>query len=287
VARVDGPSDRFSVEVFDVGGALILQFPAAVVPEECLPVTPSATPEIVAYVPFDGRAARWRLVDRGRIVHEATIAQQAPTLEDLTVRIDGTTLRARWRSSHPRPLTHNVAVSVDGGAVFPLGLDVDGTSLDAEIGHLPGGERCVVLVVATDGTRSAAATSEPFAIEGRRPFATITAPVEGDRVGAQEPFSLIGLVVDASGDALPDEGLRWHVDGRIVGEGSRLVGVPSLDAGTHEIRLSYEGVMTAESATVTIHADEPSPEVVSWRRDADEAERQAVELGIVPRAEPR
>lgn len=273
IAHPEEPTGPYEVELFDRDDELITRIKAAVLPEVCGPLEPVEAPEIVAYVPFDERASRLRLVDRDLVLYETTIAEEPPVVEIERVQVEETRLRANWQARHTRSLSYNVAFFVGRSRAFTLALDLPEPSIDLDIGPLPGGEACYLGVVATDGTRSSTAVSEPFAFDGSSPFATITSPLGGERFADGQPLSLIGLVIDASGDALPDEGLIWYVDREVVDRGTRLTGVAYLPPGHHEIRLEYEGnVDQTEAASVGIEVDPPTAEMIAWRRASEAAE---------------
>jgi hypothetical protein len=275
----DGP---FVAKLLDGSGRPLAQARMSTGEDGCGPWAPTQRLELTAYLPFDGTAADVVVVDTelGRELNRTPIHPAQPRVEIAEVDLAGTRLRARWTATHPLPLTYNVALFAGRSRAFTLAVDQGGTTVDIDIGHLPGGDESHVVVVATDGVRSSSAVSDPFRIDGAPARAVIISPAADARVAADEPFSLVGLVVDAAGEPVDDAELRWSVDGEVVAEGIRLTGVPGLPAGEHTVRLERAGdapTVPATASLVVLPADDATRE---WRRAADLAERIAVDRGL-------
>ena len=265
VASVLSLEGRYRIELLDDQGNLLLRAHAAETLNDTGPRNQLRVPEVVGYVPFDPRATRLRVVDSSTdddtALYEATIATAPPKVEVAKVTMTGTRLAATWASDHDRAVFYNVALFVTRGRSFTLGLGLTTSTLEVDVGHLPGGEECHVVVVATDGTRSSTAISAPFRLEGAPVRATIASPRDGARFGPYEPVSLVGSVHDAGGEPLDDEGLRWQVDGEPTGSGERIVGVAGLTPGAHGVELTH--VSGGTPALVTIYVEAATED--SWR----------------------
>src|SRR4030095_3674353 len=90
----------------------------------------------------------------------------------------------------------------------------------------PRAGRLAVLV--SDGTRSGMAVSRPFRVPDKQPVCSIAAPVSGEVLQADQPFSLIGRCRDIAGANLPETALRWLIDGEVAAEGTPLALAPAL-----------------------------------------------------------
>ncbi len=101
---------------------------------------------------------------------------------------------------------------------------------------LPQGRRLRLRIVATDGFRTASATSRPFAAPGARPRVTITSPGTGGVYARGARIELVGRAVLRAGGVVPGRRLRWLDGRRQLGRGARLA-TTRLARGRHVLTL--------------------------------------------------
>lgn len=194
-------------------------------------------------------------------LYRAELAPERPVVSSVQVdvRDDGTVV-ARWEASHDRGLRYRLLL-VDGQRrAIPITDHFDESEITVRADELPGGLGCRLAVVATDGLRSAAGRSEPFDLPERPPSVVIGSPVDGEVVLPDWPVTLSGQAFDLAGGELPEDGLRWFVDGADAGRGRLGVGGP-FEPGEHVVQLAYgDGV-----AEVTVSVPERTAEQEEWR----------------------
>lgn len=277
-----GDESPYEAQLLDTLGRPLARARMSAGVDGCGPWTPTGIRELAAYLPLTDEATEVVVLNTelDSELDRAAIHRAPPLLELVEVTLTGPRLRARWTAQHPRQVTFNVAFFVGRDRAFALAVDERSTSLEADIGHLPGGPECHVVVVATDGVRSATAISDPFAFAGAAARAVILAPAPEAQFTDGEPFSLVGHVVDAGGRSLDEHDLRWTIDGEVVAEGTRLAGALGLPAGRHvvELGLATDAPLIAASTTIMVGAADAA--TVEWRRAAELAERTAVERGL-------
>lgn len=108
--------------------------------------------------------------------------------------------------------------------------------------RLPGGRECRLIVIYSNGFRSATAATEPFELEPIGPVIRITSPEAGARIPEGTPVALEGVVEDPEQPSGPlsKERLAWSVDGNDAGTGP-LTSIDPLERGQYTIKLSYRG----------------------------------------------
>jgi hypothetical protein len=201
----------------------------------------------------DGTAAI-RFLRRGEVLHVHKVEASAPVLEispsALQCRAERVALT--WKGHHPEEdLTYIVRHSADGGKtwrVVAANLSEPACRLNAN--SLPGGERCVLEIVASSGVRTTVARTEPFAIsrKPRTAFILMPGPAGGSLPKGSE-------IVLQGGAHSPDFGLAgmeetcWtsSVDG-LLGCGFELV-ARDLSTGRHTLTLSAPNGMGGEATS--------------------------------------
>lgn len=277
-----GDESRYEALLLDTTGQPLARARMSAGHEACGSWTPTDRSELAAYLPLTDEATEVLVVDTelDSELDRAPIHRAPPLVEVDDVTLTETRLRVRWTAQHPRPVTFNVALFVARDRAFTLAVDERGTHVEADIGHLPGGPECHVVIVATDGVRSATAISDPFPFAGAAARAVILAPEPDTQFAEGEPFSVAGLVVDAGGRSVDEGDLRWTIDGEVIAEGTRLSGVDGLSAGEHVVQLGLatDAPLIAASASIAVLADDEA--TMEWRRASQLAERVAVERGL-------
>ncbi|MCU1431725.1 MAG: hypothetical protein JWP95_830 [Actinotalea sp.] len=236
---------------------------------------PGDTPvfRVVAYVGLHPRAVAVRVRRDERVLWEMRIPEQ-PRVE---VRLERAPVREGRRGrdavlvvDHSEPADESLAFltvvhrwSERRYSTVYLGPVREEIQIPQE--RLPGGRECRLLVTYSDGLRAATAATEPFGLEPIGATVTIVRPAEDEQATAGVPLVLEGSVVDREDPRGPldAERLVWTVDGEQVGTGP-VTSVDRLDAGRHEVTLTYRAEEEA-SATVRFRvSDADGPTADEW-----------------------
>ena len=203
-------------------------------------------------LPWFDEIAEIRFLRNREVLHVHPVEGSAPAVELSTseLRYSEKPVTLSWAGRHPdRNLTYVVRYSCDGGQtwrVVAAHLSRAECRLRQEL--LPGGQRCVVQVVASSGIRTAVTQSKPFTAPLTPRRATI---LSTDVTGA-------GRIVLRGGAFSPDFGLgspddvTWssNVDG-LLGHGLVLVGDRLVTEGLHAITLTAPDGMGGLATTTT------------------------------------
>lgn len=158
--------------------------------------------------------------------------------------------RISWRADEAAAL-FRVAYSHDGGTSWvPVCKPTTEPSAELDLDVLPGGERCVVSVLATNGVRSTTVHTEPFQVREKRCHAIIDEPAEG----AELPDGHVelrghGWWLESAEPELRELVWASNIDGEL-GHGSPLP--VQLSAGVHEVSLHAGVGERTGSASVTV-----------------------------------
>jgi hypothetical protein len=121
-------------------------------------------------------------------------------------------LHLRWKlakseeaRARKAPLTYYVRYSADGGQWYRPGVNITETSFDLDLREMPGGDRCVSQVIATNGYQTSYVETPPFSVPPKPPEILLATP-EGPLLFAQgfsrEDGPLVG------------EAIEWLTDGK-------------------------------------------------------------------------
>jgi hypothetical protein len=139
---------------------------------------------------------------------------------------------------------------------FPLASDISENNYTFDASGLPGGESCVVRVMASDGFNTAEIVTDPFFVLPK--VADVHIFVEETPYEAGSVILLRGMASDLEDGVIPDEGLLWtsDIDGEL-GSGSALPVLLSL--GTHLVSLyaqDSDGYLSLAQATIPVQSGE-------------------------------
>ena len=151
----------------------------------------------------DGAVSLDLLVD-GSVVDSQPISPTAPTVGAVEVETIGSarTHTVHWDVADPDPgaleaMTFTVLWSADGETWIPAAVDVTGTEVTIpDSAGLPGGDAVQVQVIANDGVRTGAATSEAFSAPDQAPRVAITPMVTEVAINGQPLTYEVGDVVE-------------------------------------------------------------------------------------------
>jgi len=241
--RKDG-DQGYALDLLDEEGRLLVSISPDVDFDRATtsPMEEMRSTRVIAYVPFHSRA-RQLVFHRGDIdIHREDISAEPPEVRLGTVRRrkDGS-VEFRWTARHKdkRPLTFNVVYLADNNRSFQLARGLTETRYTADLAPFPGSKEGRFAVLATDGTRSSFAVSDPIAVADKEPRVWINAPADGDVLPPDQPVTLRGLATDIAGAGLPEHHLRWWVDRKQVAHGQQLALAEGLTPGRHTVLLEY------------------------------------------------
>jgi hypothetical protein len=256
LASDDRESD-VTVELLDEGGEVLLRsgVPAGPVCADGVQVNFHL---IAGKVPLPPKSSTMRLLRDDIVLEEIELAREPPRLRFEWAAPDRPEGRhtLAWQADHPekRPLTFVVAYSHTGGKSWqPLSGPIEALELEVDFDRLPGGDRCLLQVRATDGRHTVTSESEPMRVPVKPCVAMILSPEENAELAAGEPVLLRGQGYYLEEDRPELEALRWSssLDGPL-GEGT-LVHLPGLSPGEHEIALEAgEGERVGRAATAVL-----------------------------------
>jgi hypothetical protein len=150
-------------ELFDDGGRLLLRHPLRLQPM-CGDGQPLSSLVVRGWVPFPAATRLIRFSHEGLPMEEIRVSEGAPEIR-LTWRPPPEPAgpeRITWEASHPeaRPLQFLARYThTDGQRWLRLGWRTDARMAEVDFGQLPGGDRCRLAIVATDGVNTTTAES--------------------------------------------------------------------------------------------------------------------------------
>lgn len=194
------------------------------------------------WVPFHPDTRALRILHRGRVVHEQRRSPEPPRVEigEAPEGLAEGRVRIAWRAAPggAAPLQFFLRYSADGGRRWQrIGWRTEAHEAVVDVDDLPGGEECLVAVVATDGIDTTVAESRPFAVAPKPCQAIVIAPVDGSEVADGVAVELMGHGWWLEEARAEREALEWtsSLDGPL-GRGPRLE--VRLSAGEHRITLA-------------------------------------------------
>lgn len=254
-ARED-PSSPLIAEMYDKQEKLLLRYRLSATPY-CTEGQIYPVLAVRGKIPFPTATRTVRFYRDGVLIHEINVSEAGPDIRltwepPQSVRGKQT---ISWIGEHPesQPLqyflryTHN-----DGKTWVRVGLRTDETKQQVDFDELPGGDRCRVGVVATDGVNTVIAESKSFSVPIKSCEAIILAPEDGATFAPDEMVLLRGQGFYLEENRAETEALVWtsSKDGEL-GRGMT-VQIPRLSPGTHRITLTASTGERAGEATVSI-----------------------------------
>jgi len=167
----------------------------------------------------------------------------------------------RWAAANPaeKTLHYIVRYSADRGDSWRvIQPRTTKSELVVDFDRLPGGQYCLLQVLATEGIRTGSATSQPFSVPKRPREVVIASPGGGTHVHTGESTFLTAEVFSPSFGSAPPHAITWtsDVQGQ-VGAGRRL-DTRVLKPGRHVIRVAApDGCDGTCSATTVVNVAEP------------------------------
>ena len=148
---------------------------------------------------------------------------------------------------------------------------------------LKGSSRARLRVIASDGTRSAAAESAVFSVASNPPRVLVRSPAVGAIYGGARTITLEASAHDTEDGALDESAITWSssIDGTVATGGRAVIATSGLTAGTHVLTATATASdnMTA-SASVTITVKTTSEPPVAADDTTHAAPRGAIAIDV-------
>jgi len=208
-------------------------------------------------MPFPDETSRVVISDGENILAEVPRSENAPSVSvpQLNKSSNGL-LEVSWsaRDLDGDELRYSVLYSNDGGETWIcMAIELNETKYRIDPSQLPGGNQCLVKIIATDGFNTGYNESEFFTVANKAPSAFIRSPKKDEVFQFGEEIVFKGIAYDPEGqDGLIAE---WssNLDG-ILGYGETLQ-VANLSEGTHEITFTVmdsNGNIAEDKMTLTV-----------------------------------
>lgn len=244
-------------ELYDAEDRLLGRFPLRL-QETCTFGGVGVNLAVRGFIPFNPNTAVMRFTYHGRRIHEIRRSRARPDLrieQQPREHAEGLE-RITWVARHPegQSLQFFLRYSRNGGETWQrVGWRTDRQEAEVDFRQLPGGESCLIEVVATDGINTVTQVSEPFSVPVKPLRAFIIAPVDGSVHAPKQTITFIGQGFDMEDNKPEFEDLIWvsSIDGTL-GRG-RAIQLASLSPGEHEILLLAGQESRQGSERIRIH----------------------------------
>jgi hypothetical protein len=243
--------------LYDDHGELLLRYGVLAKPYDPSARTADAL-AVRCNIPFPPATQTIRFFRGEVMIHEIKVSQGKPAVKLLWKprrRASGKETIA-WSATHPenRPLQYFLRYTHSDGARWQgIATRLDRTQAIVDFGQLPGGERCRLAVLATDGVNTTTAESRIFSVPVKPYRAMILSPRDGSRIEPGLPcwFKGQGFILEEFRPEL--RRLKWisSIDGEL-GVGP-ILKVDKLSPGTHTITLKAGTRDRAGTQSVVIH----------------------------------
>jgi Concanavalin A-like lectin/glucanases superfamily/K319L-like, PKD domain len=170
------------------------------------------------FLPLDPATARVQLLLGNQVLAEISASAHPPVLALNHPVLDevNQTLSLTWTASDldGDPLLFTVQFSPDNGASWQT-LRVHDPSLGISISTklMPGGDQCLLRLIATDGFQTTMAITDPFALGKHAPFLALAGLLDDQSLPYGANLSVRAFAYDAEEGSLDDTGTHWQLDG--------------------------------------------------------------------------
>lgn len=213
------------------------------------PPSTAQTSELSSYpfsfsIPYPVGTVKVVIRHNNSVLKEIVPSLNAPTVELKTPNggemINGI-YEITWEGSDSDVdnLTYSLLYSNDDGVIWePIIRDMEGNSYSWDTSKTPGGDSCLLKIIATDGFNIGDDTSDAaFSIVLKTPDVYINSHENGDMIGLGVDTVFKGLSYDREDGGLNGQNLKWISDkDGIIGYGNAIF-VTNLSEGKHTITL--------------------------------------------------
>jgi hypothetical protein len=252
----EDPTSALVAELLDDQGKLLLRYR--------LPFGAPCTDGVAVHdrlvggkVPFPSSTRLIRFLLDNVPIHEVQVPRQSPIVNirwDPKDSTDGEQ-KIAWTGEHPDGLrlTYLVSYSADNGRSWEaVGLPTSDAEQIVDFRRLPGGRRCRLRVLATDGVNNTAAMTPPFERATQPCYAMILSPDNDAEFQVGETIRLQGQGYYLEERQPELEMLDWTSSrSGSLGRGA-IVEWPARSPGAHEITLSAGREGRVGTARVTV-----------------------------------
>lgn len=240
--RVERPSDELIVELLDARGVVLARHPVQLA-EYCDDGEQTLRELAVrGWVPFHPATRELRFMQAGLVllVIQRSDASPEVRLDWAPPALVSGEQRIAWTAQHREalPMQFFLRYTHTGGKRWQrVNFRTGDSALTVDFDQLPGGDRCQIAVVATDGVNTTIAESDPFAVAVKPCQPLIFSPENDQHFVVGELVSLRGQGYYLEERTVEREALQWvsSRDGEL-GRGL-LVETLELSPGEHEITL--------------------------------------------------
>ena len=143
------------------------------------------------------------------------------------------------RLSNPEPGAFVQVVYQWGERRFrTLGFFRPAKEISLDFSDLPGGSKCRLVVLYSNGLRAAKAATGYFALPPKVPQIEVFHPRDGQTFAPWVPVELAAQIVDEEYGTVHDDDYVWELDGKEVCRGS-VASLEELSEGSHRLTLRY------------------------------------------------
>lgn len=217
---------------------------------------------------------------RGEIrLYGAAIPSAPPSLGAPRCHTSSTGLTLRWDRCRPAErahdttpdpapsngITYSVVVVMESGRRITLARDMTESAHTLDLSVMPVPGKGTVFLVASDGVRSSEVEADHIDVPSRPPTLHILAPTDGTRVAFGETVSVLGCVLDMSGQPIAAENVSWFLDGERIASSTLITVLDGLAPGTHRLTLSLDGGRTDRvEQSLSLEVEEPDADYRAW-----------------------
>lgn len=256
VVEADGPSTEgeLTVEALARGGQPIATTQVPLVsPCDHLPTDKAGQrpPQVaVGLVEFPEKASGLRVIHEGRTVLERTAPRAAGEPKvDWPATLDTDTVSVHWRSRQ-RGAVASLGYSSDAGETWsPLSLPSTEETITFDAGALPGGDGCLLELIASDGFHTTRTRSAEYRVEPKGWVLWILSPADGATLSASAPVLVAAQGYHYEERRPGSEPITWtsSLDGGL-GDGAQVMA--TLRPGEHTITATMSGISSEVRVTV-------------------------------------
>jgi len=224
-------------------------------------------PEKIDPAPFEGVAVafpegtvKFALKKGDSVLKEVLVSANAPEVSAVTVPSDlkgEATITWQATDKDNDKLVFDVEYSQTGKEAdyMVLASGLTEPQLKDDFSQLPGGEKALIRITASDGINTGEAVSSEFKVDYKAPEVFIDEPIDGATFAAGDEIAFDGYGYDAQDEELyQDSQLAWYDGDTKLGDGTTLY-IDTLTAGEHVIKLeatNSHGLKGSKTVKVTI-----------------------------------